>query len=157
MTKPLHTDACVADFHRAFGYPVRTVPQVPSEDEIRLRLRLIAEEFVELLQAHDVTGFNSQRLDEAENHIFAFINEARLGPIEVDLADAADALADLDYVIAGTRLQYGIPGRAVFDEVHRSNLAKAGGKHDEHGKLQKPEGWTPPDIESVLRKYGWEP
>jgi predicted HAD superfamily Cof-like phosphohydrolase len=148
-------DAQVAQFHRAFGYPVRSVPAVPeSANEIRLRLRLILEEFQELVEAHtrgDLFSWVNDAFHDIRNHIDSTM------PDDVDLVATADALADLDYVIAGTRLTYGIPGAEVAAEVHASNMRKVGGKPDENGKLQKPDGWTPPNVEGVLRRAGWKP
>jgi predicted HAD superfamily Cof-like phosphohydrolase len=72
-----------------------------------------------------------------------------------DLVEIADALADIIYIACGTAVSYGIPLDKVFEEVHRSNMAKlVDGKvlRREDGKVQKPEGWTPPDIEGVLKK-----
>jgi predicted HAD superfamily Cof-like phosphohydrolase len=42
----------------------------------------------------------------------------------------------------------------VWKEVHRSNMAKLEGgvRKREDGKILKPEGWTPPDVEGVM--YG---
>lgn len=40
---------------------------------------------------------------------------------------------------------------AVWEAISESNIAKAGGDRDEHGKLQKPEGWQPPDLRRFLR------
>jgi predicted HAD superfamily Cof-like phosphohydrolase len=150
-------DAQVAQFHRAFGYPVLSVPAVPeSADEIRLRLRLILEEFQELVEAHTDDEFGQPpSLRRAFEFIEQWIRERAV--FSVDLPATADALADLDYVIAGTRLTYGIPGAEVAAEVHASNMRKVGGKPDENGKLQKPDGWTPPDVEGVLRRAGWKP
>jgi predicted HAD superfamily Cof-like phosphohydrolase len=71
----------------------------------------------------------------------------------LDIVEAADALGDMDYINEGTRLTYGIPRQAVANEIARSNLAKVGGTVDANGKLQKPEGWTPPDIAGVLARY----
>jgi hypothetical protein len=34
-------------------------------------------------------------------------------------------------------------------------MAKVGGALDANGKFRKPPGWTPPDIERVLREQGW--
>ncbi len=41
----------VGDFMRAFGQALPPKPTIPSDDVVRLRLRLIAEEFFELLDA----------------------------------------------------------------------------------------------------------
>ena len=67
----------------------------------------------------------------------------------------ADALADLDYVIEGTRLEFGIDGWPIAQAVHKSNMAKVGSKVREDGKILKGPDWTPPDIAGELRKQGW--
>ena len=85
------------------------------------------------------------------------VSRAKLAP---NLPEIADALGDIDYVVAGTRLQLGIKGVAVADAIHEANMNKAPGGvviRDEFGKVRKPANWTPPDIASVLRAQGWEP
>jgi predicted HAD superfamily Cof-like phosphohydrolase len=69
-----------------------------------------------------------------------------------DIEAAADALADITYVTLGTAVEFGIDLEPIFDEVHRSNIAKAGGKKSASGKVQKPDGWKPPDIAGVLER-----
>lgn len=73
-----------------------------------------------------------------------------------DMIEIADACADLKWVIEGLEHTLGIPQQEVWDEVARSNLSKisASGKVEkrEDGKVLKPEGWTPPDIKSILKK-----
>lgn len=132
----------VTEFHEAFGYPVRKVPQFCSSEELHLRLRLITEEYFEVLEA---CGIDLTPLQDVVERTMSGV------PYQVDLTKLADALGDLDYVVEGTRLTVGIPRQAVADEIHRSNMAKVGGVPDATGKLQKPEGWTPPDIESILK------
>jgi predicted HAD superfamily Cof-like phosphohydrolase len=74
-----------------------------------------------------------------------------------DMVEIADACADLKWVIEGLEITLNLPQQAVWDEVARSNLTKIDketGKviKREDGKVLKPEGWTPPDIKSILRK-----
>jgi len=117
----------VRDFHEAFGQRIGDVPGFPDDDERKLRIKLLREEFREYL---DGESFN-------------------------DIIEVADALADIIYIACGTAVSYGIPLDDVFAEVHRSNMAKlVDGKviRREDGKVQKPEGWTPPDIKSILDK-----
>ncbi len=142
----------VMEFHEAMGAPVLSTPCVPSRERIQLRLRLIGEEFLELLEACDAPGF---AFEEAKHWIGQVISGCG-HPSDVDIVEAADALADLDYVVEGTRLEFGINGAPIAREVHRSNMAKRGGSVREDGKFQKPPGWTPPDIAGELRRQGWE-
>ena len=120
----------VLEFHRAAGAYVSDEPTLDVPAEVRdLRLRLISEELDELRAALESD----------------------------DLPGAADALADLLYVVHGAALAFGIPIDEVFAEVHRANLGKlgssAGAIEREDGKVLKPDGWKPPDIERVLRAH----
>jgi predicted HAD superfamily Cof-like phosphohydrolase len=118
----------VKDFHIAFGQRVGQSPLIPEDyNERDLRINLLEEEFKEYINA------------EEKN----------------DITEIADALADIIYIACGTAVSYGIPLDKVFAEVHRSNMAKlVDGKpiYREDGKVMKPAGWTPPDIEGVLKK-----
>jgi predicted HAD superfamily Cof-like phosphohydrolase len=117
----------VKDFHVAFGQLVGKTPNLPDENERHLRKTLLQEEFDEYVTA------------ENEN----------------DLVEIADALADIIYIACGTAVAYGIPLDKIFEEVHNSNMSKlVDGKvlRRSDGKIQKPEGWTAPDIKSILDK-----
>lgn len=138
----------VQEFHDKM--PVRGDLAKPGEqsDEIRkLRIALVAEEFFEFLDAMRVFS-GPVRRTLADQLAYGF-----QGP--TDLPGLADACADLDYVVEGTRLAFGIDGEPIAAEVHRANMAKLGGPRREDGKVLKPEGWTPPDIDGELRKQGW--
>lgn len=73
-----------------------------------------------------------------------------------NLVEIADACADLKWVIEGLEHTLKIPQQEVWNEIARSNLAKISpnGKviKREDGKVLKPEGWTPPDIKTIIRK-----
>lgn len=71
---------------------------------------------------------------------------------EGDIVGAADAIADLLYVVFGSAVEFGIDIAPIFDEVHRSNMAKVGGPRRADGKVLKPPGWTPPDVAGELAK-----
>ncbi|MEO0734665.1 MAG: nucleoside triphosphate pyrophosphohydrolase family protein, partial [Bacteroidota bacterium] len=90
--------ADVAEFHRTFQLPVLASPQIPDADRCRLRINLLREELKELEAAI------------ADN----------------DLVEAADAFADLQYVLSGAILEFGLGNqfKALFEEVHRSNMSK---------------------------------
>jgi predicted HAD superfamily Cof-like phosphohydrolase len=121
----------VQEFHRAFGHPgPDKLIENPSLELIALRIRLIREEWVELLQE-----FESQ---------------------PYDMAKVSKEMADLLYVIYGAADVFGIPIDRVFEEVHDSNMSKLGadGKpvYREDGKFMKGPNYRPADIRKVL--YG---
>jgi predicted HAD superfamily Cof-like phosphohydrolase len=78
-----------------------------------------------------------------------------------DIAGMADALVDLSYVTLGTAHVMGLPWQELFFEVQKANMAKERALRAEQSlrgstyDVVKPKGWQPPDIESVLRKHGW--
>jgi len=89
----------VAAFHRLFQCPVVADPAIPAPDRCRLRVSLLKEEVRELREAIDAD----------------------------DLIEVADALADIQYVLSGAVLEFGMGSvfKALFDEVQRSNMSKA--------------------------------
>lgn len=115
----------VKDFHVAFGQRVGNKSELPDDNERHLRIRLLEEEF----------------------------EEYRMAEYENNLVEIADALADIIYIACGTAVSYGIPLDKIFEEVHRSNMAKlVDGKplYREDGKVMKPQGWRPPNIKDLL-------
>ena len=89
----------VAEFHRTFNLPIESGPVIPAKDRCELRVNLLQEELNELKEAIE----------------------------EKDLVEIADALADLQYVLSGAVLEFGMAPsfKEIFDEVQRSNLSKA--------------------------------
>ena len=89
----------VAEFHKTFHHPVIEKPTIPTEKRCKLRVSLLAEE-----------------LDELEEAIK-----------DNDLVEIADALCDIQYVLSGAVLEFGLGDkfRSLFDEVQRSNMSKA--------------------------------
>lgn len=124
----MDVQSAVTEFHRAFGLPVATRPDLDAApaDVRELRRRLLAEEFDEYIDA--------ERAD--------------------DLVEVADALADMVYVAFGTALTYGIDLNAVLAEVHRSNMSKLGSDgrpvHRDDGKVLKGPEFFPPDVAGTL-------
>jgi len=95
----------VAEFHTTFKHPILSEPTIPSKDRADLRVSLIAEELDELKEAI------------ANN----------------DLVEVADALCDIQYVLSGAVLEFGLGDKFVrlFEEVQRSNMSKACNNMDE--------------------------
>jgi predicted HAD superfamily Cof-like phosphohydrolase len=144
-----HMRTNVLEFHKAMGQPILESPTVPPDERVRLRARLILEEAFEFLEACFQQNGERTRdmINEAKAAIAHYINRA---DVLVRLTNAADALADIKYVVEGTFIEMGIDSGPVDDEVHRSNMAKTGGGSRVDGKILKPAGWAPPDIASVL-------
>ncbi len=88
----------VAAFHEIFDLPILQYPKIPDPDRCRLRINLIEEELKELKDAI----------------------------AKGDIIEAADAFADLQYVLSGAILEFGLGStfKALFDEVQRSNMSK---------------------------------
>lgn len=97
--------ALVAEFHNTFKHPVLEKPTIPSEDRCKLRVALLAEELKEL----------------------------EVAILEKDIVEVADALCDLQYVLAGAILEFGLGDKfkTLFEEVQRSNMSKACRTEDE--------------------------
>ncbi len=78
-----------------------------------------------------------------------------------DIVGVADAIADLLYVVYGAALTFGIPVRAVFAEVHRSNMTKLGDDgiplYREDGKVLKGPNFSPPNLLPILTAAGYQP
>lgn len=119
-----------------------------TEAEFRLGVRLVVEEFVELLEA----VFGWRRTDDVKIDLEHLFNVA---PLTIDLPALVDATVDLDYVVEGLRVRLGVDARPIWSAVHAANMAKAGGPLREDGKRMKPEGWQPPDVAGLLREQGW--
>ncbi len=88
----------VAKFHETFKLPVLDDPVIPAKERCALRVNLLQEELNELKEAIE----------------------------QNDLVEIADALSDLQYVLSGAVLEFGLGDRfkKLFDEVQRSNMSK---------------------------------
>lgn len=88
----------VALFHHTFNLPVLDQPTIPSSDRCQLRINLLQEE----------------------------LDELRTAIQEKDLTEIADALCDLQYVLSGAILEFGLATKfkELFEEVQRSNMSK---------------------------------
>ena len=101
----------VKEFHQLFELPIIQTPTIPSKDRCDLRVRLIQEELDELKEAIDKN----------------------------DIIGIADALTDINYVLHGAVLEFGLGEKfkELNDEVHRSNMSKTCFTLDEAVKTQE--------------------
>ena len=131
-----------------------------GDDRVDLRMKLIAEEFFELIDA----VYNDQAAYELESTWNNLFSDGVMDERRNDVVAAADATGDLRYVIEGFDLEAGIPAEKVFDEIHSSNLSKLGkdgfpiisdGTLKPKGKILKGEDFFEPDLKAVIE--GREP
>jgi predicted HAD superfamily Cof-like phosphohydrolase len=89
----------VAEFHKTFQHPILSSPAIPEENRCKLRVALLAEELKEL----------------------------EVAILEGDIVEVADALCDIQYVLSGAILEFGLGEKfnLLFEEVQRSNMSKA--------------------------------
>jgi predicted HAD superfamily Cof-like phosphohydrolase len=157
------------EFNNAYGIAELPSPGILSVDRMKLRIALIAEELLELC---DASGFRvviknglsiQQGADSAGHHvkiIYTLEDEESIGKDKhlPNIGEIADALGDLDYVIAGTATEMGIPHDAIVAEIHRSNMSKLGSDGKpilrDDGKVLKGPNYTPPNLWPILMGAG---
>ncbi len=147
----MSVDDQVREFHAAAECHIASELSVPSEGRLRNRGMLIVEEMIELLEA---MGFDNIALTRARLALEGIIRYHAIDWSVFDLAKVAKESADVDYVVAGMRVECGIPGAAVANEVHRSNMSKCtDGRilRRADGKVLKGPNYSPADIAAVLR------
>ncbi len=117
-------------FHETYGLPVKDAPDISDAKTNALRINLLAEEVDELKEALEAG----------------------------DMVEVLDALTDIQYVLDGAYLSFGLHGvkQAAFDEVQRSNMSKLGadGKpvvREEDGKILKGPNYFKPDIAQFIK------
>ena len=122
----------VKKFHETYGLPVKDAPHITDEKTNALRINLLQEELDELSEAL------------ANN----------------DIVEVLDALTDLQYVLDGAYLSFGLHHLkdTAFNEVQRSNMSKLGedGKpivRESDGKIMKGPNYSPPDIAQFLKNH----
>ena len=110
---------------------------------MNMRMSLIAEEFAELMGA--VYGLRARAIIEAATAEAVATDEG-----ERDVIEAADALADLVYVVYGMAIESGMNLDSVLAEVQASNLSKlmpdGSVKLREDGKVLKGPNFFQPNI-----------
>lgn len=121
----------VLEFHETYGLPVNNEPDLSCEQTKQLRINLLQEELNELAEA-------------LKNN---------------DAQETLDALIDLQYVLDGAFLSFGMAAvkELAFDEVHRSNMSKLGAdgkpiRREGDGKVMKGPNYFAPDLGKFIKK-----
>ena len=128
----------VEQFSRAMNLPVH----VPfNADLLTLRKRLLQEEINELFIELDSALALTQKGESVPQELFENI---------------CKETADVQYVLSGLSVSFGIPIEQAFDLTHESNMSKLGpdGKpiYREDGKIMKGPNYHKPDLHSLKQK-----
>ena len=141
---PAQMSADVLQFMTAMG-------QQPNKLQDFVRIPGSDLELATMLMFGFGDGFKKGEVQEMKE---AWEKFAASGSLE-HLTEFVDGAIDSIYVILWTLHKIGVPIDACWQEVQRSNMAKLGldGKPircPNTGKVQKPEGWKPPDLFGIL-------
>lgn len=117
-------------------------------DAMRTCIRLVNEEFQELVEAMWKTDPKLQEMVLDQVAAPAFLIDS----VVKHVAEIADGLADLIYVVLYTANRYGIDLGPIFEEIQNSNMTKVGGTINEHGKLIKPDTYTPANLRPIVEQ-----
>lgn len=116
----------VGTFMKTFNQEVKTHPELPDIDTVKLRMELIHEEVRELIE----------------------------GLEKNDIVNVAKELTDILYVVYGAGHAFGIDLDACFAEVQASNMSKLDDEgqpiYREDGKVLKSDSYIEPDLETIL-------
>lgn len=117
----------VSKFHATFELPILDEPVIPSKERCTLRINLIEEELRELKEAIE----------------------------QDDLVEVADAFCDIQYVLSGAILEFGLGDKfkALFEEVQRSNMSKVC-KTQEEAEATQQHYMHKSQTESYIQKKG---
>jgi predicted HAD superfamily Cof-like phosphohydrolase len=126
----------VRDFHIAFDIDV---DEPITAERLAFRKKLIEEEIAELYA----------EIDKGIAEIKAGGRITR-----ETLANLMKETADVQYIVSGMNVTFGLPADSVFDRVHDSNMSKLGddGKpvRREDGKVMKGPHYHPPVLDDLI-------
>ena len=160
----------VSDFHKKFGFPVDLIlsrqgigVKAVSETGQKVNISSILTNTAQIL-SKTAAGLLSVALpmqkegDERAYRVHLLVEELSeviQAMAERDVIGLADGLTDLSYVTYGTLVTYGLPGSALFEEVHSSNMTKTRDPEDPRMKdKDESRGFLPPSIHKVLHDQG---
>ena len=128
----------VEQFHKAMNLPIN----VPfNADLLTLRKRLLQEEIEELFVELDSAIALTQKGEAVPQELFENI---------------CKETSDVQYVLSGLSVSFGIPIEQAFELTHESNMSRLGpdGKpvYREDGKITKGPNYHKPDLHSLRQK-----
>lgn len=101
---------------------------------------------------------SQQALQDRISFIEEELKELKRAAASQDLAEIADALVDLDYVIKGTAVMMNLPYGWLWGEVQDSNMRKIPKVSVASYKrgIGKPDGWVKPRMGEILAYFGYD-
>ncbi len=127
----MNTLELVKEWHQKFKAPVNDTPCPEAHGRSQLRLDLLQEE----------------------------LNELKEGVEGKDIVEIFDALLDIQYVLDGAFLEFGLHSikETGFSEVQASNMSKLGEDGQpilrEDGKILKGPNFFRPDLAQIVSQY----
>lgn len=148
----------VREFTSGAGQPTPDKPSVMNNDEVIFLTKMILDETMELmatiLPPKEAKNIMKQLIDDSKD-----IPQEKYNQDEEykKIADQADALIDIYYYSLNAACKKGINLSSIFKLVHDANMAKRDPKTNkflkrEDGKIIKPIGWKPPDVEGEIKR-----
>jgi predicted HAD superfamily Cof-like phosphohydrolase len=139
MEWSVHRENLIKEFHRAMDQPISVV--MNDLKLFEMRWNLIKEEFQELDSEFASSWVDIIRGRSPEN-----------------MKEIFKELADLQYVISGFAITYGIDLDGLVKEIHTSNMSKLeDGKpvKREDGKVLKGKNYKPPQLDTFVHRM-WD-
>lgn len=134
----LSREDVVSSFHKAFDH---AIDQPMTDKGLEFRYRLLFEEFTELKEEIAAAMADLQHYGE--------VGEKTKGRMLKEMAD-------LQYVLSGMAVAFGLPLQVAFTRVHKSNMSKLGadGKpiYRDDGKVLKGPNYVPVDLEDLVEE-----
>ena len=150
----------VRDFTVGAGQSCPDRPEPMSKEEVNFISKMILDEVMELMATvytpEDAKRELKSMIDKSKDIPLTAYPEGEKGLIS-KIADQADALVDIEYYMLNSACKKGVNLSSLFGIVHAANMAKrdpATGKFlkRDDGKIIKPAGWQPPDIEAEISR-----
>jgi len=155
----------VREFHEVFGCHIEPKPRMldthTAASQLLLNVKLDLEANAKQLKLEAARSNKAGRTEEGLVIVRAQLMVEELAEVIHEMATGFNParllaeLTDLDYVVKGTFLSYGLQDyrEAAADEIHRANMSKLeDGKPiiDDSGRVVKSKDFRPADIQSVL-------
>ena len=123
-----HVQQLTGHFHQVVNLPVMTAPICPSVTTRLRRGMLLLEEVIETFAAMGldlcIKKYQLPTTDGNVVSVAAYLTLEHIEGSRYDVVETADGLSDINVIVAGTAVEFGIPLHVTDYEVYSSNLTK---------------------------------